>query len=592
VKHALLGSHRPESLVAFGAGGPKTAADLLADAARVARALPPPSEGSHVLLVFQEDRYAMAAALLGAFHAGHAVALPPNTRRESIFAVRERPETVAMVHDVGAGIPLRVEDVLRDAPEAPPLERATLPERPYVATVFTSGSTAEIFACRKTAGQLLGEASMLGEVFGVRPGSRVVGTVAPGHIYGLLFTVLVPLCRGAAFLRETPLHAEPIAHRVAEHAADFLVTVPLHLRALAAVDEGPLRSVGGVFSSTGPLPREVAEAFTARHGHPVTEILGATETGGIAWRARRDEGPSGARRDPRDRFRPFPGVAIDVDEEGRLLVDSPFLDPGEPRPFRTAERVMPHEDGSFTHLGRSDGVVKVGGRRVSIGEMEERLARQPGVEDAAVVAIPAAAGRGHQLLAAVVAPGGSAPALKAALLERFDPSSLPRRILFVDALPRESNGKLTRTRLLRLFGLRPDGLPINWKLAWGEPKRAIDGRVERHERSASVPEDYGWFDGHFPGYPILAGAVQLKELVLPAVASAFPELGAVRTMSRVKFTGRIVPGDRVTVVVERALGADVVDFKVAKPTEVCSAGRLAFDWPRDARAEDRVEIPS
>jgi hypothetical protein len=47
-------------------------------------------------------------------------------------------------------------------------------------------------------------------------------------------------------------------------------------------------------------------------------------------------------------------------------------------------------------------------------------------------------------------------------------------------------------------------------------------------------------------------------------------------MSRVKVTGRIVPGDRVTVVVERELGQAVVDFKVEKPAEVCSAGRIDF----------------
>jgi hypothetical protein len=353
---------------------------------------------------------------------------------------------------------------------------------------------------------------------------------------------------------------------VAEHAADFLVTVPLHLRALAAVDEGPLRSVGGVFSSTGPLPAEVAEAFTARHGHAIVEILGASETGGVASRQRAES----------NRFRPLPGVSIDIDHDGRLLVDSPFVDPALPRPYRTAELVEPHPDGSFTHIGRSDGVVKVGGRRVSITEMEDRLARHEGVEDAAVLAVPAAAGRGHQLFAAVVAPGCALPALRAALLERFEPSSLPRRILLVDALPRESNGKLTRARLLRLFGLRPDGQPINWQLAWGETKRATAAERERHERSVEVPTDYGWFDGHFTGYPILAGAVQLKELILPAIASAFPELGAVRSMSRVKFTGRIVPGDRVTVVVERELGQAVVDFKVEKPAEVCSAGRIDF----------------
>lgn len=565
---ALLEAHRPDSLVAFGARGEKTAADLLADAARVAQALPPPTDGSQVLLVFEGDRYAMAAALLGAFEAGHSVALPPSTRRESVLSLMERPETAAVVHDMGAGISLRVDEVLDAALEREPAPRAALPPRENIATLFTSGSTGETRAWPKSASQLLGEASLQGEVFGVGPGSRVVGTVSPGHIYGLIFTVLLPLCRGAAFLRETPLHGEPIARVVREHGADVLVTVPVHLRTLAALEPGALGSLRRVFSSAGALPREDGESFAARHGLEAIEILGSTETGGVAYRR-------GA-----DRFRPFPGIEVSVDGEGALLVDSPFVDASLPRPYRTADLAVLYEDGTFDHRGRSDGVVKVGGRRVSISEMEQRLARHPGVRDAAVVALPAPAGRGHQLLAAVVAPSCTAQEIKAALLERFEASSLPRRILQVDALPRESNGKLTRARLLRLFGLRPDARPINWSLGWGSALHAQEGAIARREFAVDVPVDYGWFEGHFPGYPILAGAVQLKELVLPAVESAFPGLGAVKQMSRIKFTGRILPGDRVTVQVEREGDDAVVDFVVRKPSEVCSAGRLVFGAAR------------
>ena len=61
----LLGMHDQGDVVAFGGAGPKTAADLLLDAARISLALPPAYENSHVLLVFEQDRYAMAAALLG-----------------------------------------------------------------------------------------------------------------------------------------------------------------------------------------------------------------------------------------------------------------------------------------------------------------------------------------------------------------------------------------------------------------------------------------------------------------------------------------------------------------------------------------------
>ncbi|PIQ13537.1 MAG: beta-hydroxyacyl-ACP dehydratase, partial [Hydrogenophilales bacterium CG18_big_fil_WC_8_21_14_2_50_58_12] len=53
--------------------------------------------------------------------------------------------------------------------------------------------------------------------------------------------------------------------------------------------------------------------------------------------------------------------------------------------------------------------------------------------------------------ACVVAPGMAAAALLAALRERIDPVFLPRPLLFVDALPRNSTGKLPRTALQALF---------------------------------------------------------------------------------------------------------------------------------------------
>jgi hypothetical protein len=312
----------------------------------------------------------------------------------------------------------------------------------------------------------------------------------------------------------------------------------------------------------------VAADFEDRHGLAVTEILGSTETGGIAWR---DRGRAAA-----PPWRPFAEVGVSVGDEGRLRVDSPFVHPDLPRPFETADLVELQADGRFVHLGRADGVVKIGGRRVSVQDVEDQLRAQSGVRDAAVVAVPASGARGQQLLAAVSPASVDVDALKPALLERFDPTCLPRRILAVDALPREANGKVPRDRLLRLFGLRADGTPVNWSLEWGAPVASEEGGRERLEIPVRVPEDYAWFEGHFEQYPVLAGAAQLKELILPTVARAFPELGPVESMSRIKFTGRITPGNALSVAVERSARRGSVRFEIRKAGEVCSRGILSL----------------
>ncbi len=581
----LLARHAGDMPVAFGAAGTKTAAELLSDAARIARALPPPSPGSHVLLVSGGDRYAIAAALLGSLERGHAVALPPNLRRDSILALQARPEIVALLHDTDSGLAFRLSDLLAtgagDPPLAAPFAPRSLPRDRVIATVFSSGSTGPMLASPKTSGSLLGEASALARTFGIEPGDRVVGSVPPVHIYGLLFTLLLPLVSGAAFARETPHHAEAIAHCVTQYGASLLVTVPVQLRALAALRSGSLAGLRRVVSSTGPLPDPVARAFRERHGLAISEIFGSTETGGIALRER-DAEPAGP-------WRPFDGVHISPGEGGCLAVDSDYLHPDLPRPFETADLVRLHADGSFTHLGRADGIVKIAGRRVSLQEVEDCLRQQSQVADAAVVAVDAEGGRGQQLLAAVAPADCDTARLRAALLERFEPSCLPRRLLAVEAIPREENGKLTRARVLALFGLRADERPVEGALDFGALAREQGGEQERVRVDVKLPEDWSWFDGHFEGFPVLAGAVQLKELVLPVVARAFPGLGSVVALHHVKFSGRIVPGDALTVALERAPSRPRVRFEIRRHGELCSSGTLAFgDADSDALVDSRV----
>lgn len=594
----LLAHHKPDDLVAFGAGGTKSARDLLADAGRIADALPDPDSDSHILLVLDDDRYWMAAALLGTIHRGHAAALPPNTRRDSILAVHDRAETVAAVHDSDAGMPFRLEDLLERGRDARPLTSPITPSQATFATVFTSGSTGPIQPWPKGHRELLGEAHMLGRSFDIGPGDRVVGTVAPGHIYGLLFTVLLPLAWGAAFCRETPLHAEAVARCTAAYDANLLVTVPVGLRSFAALAPQSFPSLRRVFCSTGPLPPDVAAGFRTRHGLPVTEILGSTETGGIATRQRK-----GASREADEQWTPLEGVRLSVLEDPdtecgasdtsgspdtsdppagqRLRVDSPFLHQGLSRPFETQDLVRMQADGRFLHLGRADGIVKVGGRRVSVQEVEESIRQVPGVEDAAVAAVPAEGGRGHQLIAAIAPKDFDLAEVRKELRKRFEPTCLPRRMRGFETLPKELNGKVPRARLLRLFDLRADGRPINWTLEWGAqsgPRSAgPPGAEEVFEADVHLPQDYAWFDGHFDEYPVLAGAVQLKELVLPCVQQAFPELGRLESMSRVKFQSPIQPGHAVRIVLRRTPGAARLRFELVDPEgTLFSAGLLVL----------------
>lgn len=89
-----------------------------------------------------------------------------------------------------------------------------------------------------------------------------------------------------------------------------------------------------------------------------------------------------------------------------------------------------------------------------------------------------------------------------------------------------------------------------------------------------VPPDCAWFEGHFPGYPVLAGAVQLHEFVLPCLRRVRGGRFAVRRLLGLKFPRRIRPGERVEVRLAYDEGGRGVDFELRVDGAVATRGRL------------------
>ncbi|MGE0790143.1 MAG: class I adenylate-forming enzyme family protein [Sandaracinaceae bacterium] len=442
----MLTHHGPDSIVAWGNGKNTSAADMLAHVEGFASLLAPAESGQEIVVMCR-DRYRFAVAMIAAWQRGYSIALPPNPQLETIRAIRERPGVVTAIHDIDGvdkGIDVRAAHVQSAARERvglmPHARWPALPQDRLLATVYTSGSTGEHTACPKTAGQLLGEARVLARTFEPPVGSRFVPMVPTHHIYGLLFGVLLPLSSGGAFYRHTPLHASEIA-ALASAGIDVLVTVPAHLRGMLIAKEGELPRIARVFSSAAPLSPRVASQVRARFGWTISEVFGSSETGGIGWRDSGGQGP----------WTPLSGVSVAAGDDERIRVDSPFLGEG-PRPYVGADRVRVHPDGTFEHLGRADDVHKVGGVRVAVPEVEQRLLAIDGVRDAAVIAREVGGARHKELWAAVVAPGLDVAHLRAELTKWLAPVAVPRRFKLVDALPRAEHGKLRRADVEALFG--------------------------------------------------------------------------------------------------------------------------------------------
>ena len=434
----------------------RTRHDLETDVARIAHAVMTdlrPSAGQEVL-VLCHDRYFFACAMLAAWTCNLVVALPPSPQPDVVRTLRQREGVCGVLHDSPGRPGLDVRALLETPNEgtSTPSPLPVLERDRVIVIVYTSGSTGAPVACLKTAGQLLGEASVLVRTFDISPRDFVVPSVPPHHIYGLLFGVLMPLLARAPFSRDTSLHAEPLAAQWNRKQATILVAVPVHLRALStlapdAFEHAPRR----IFSSGAALPTDTAVMLKARFGFEVTEVLGSSETGGIAYRV----APASEPPIPTP-FRPFEGIKLGVTEDGSLTVDSSFLAPDVVRPWVTSDRVLLQEDGSFFHLGRTDGVIKVAGTRISLQELEARILSIKGVRECAVWAVDVGGARGQETRAVIAASEElTVELIREALRLSFDAIVIPRRMRIVDALPREATGKVRREALEALFATKP-----------------------------------------------------------------------------------------------------------------------------------------
>jgi len=118
--------------------------------------------------------------------------------------------------------------------------------------------------------------------------------------------------------------------------------------------------------------------------------------------------------------------------------------------FTTGDRAGLCGEDRFVLLGRSDGIVKVGGKRVDLDEVCDKIKALAGVRDAAAVAIPVAGGRETEI--AVMVEGEVEPAsIRHELAGVLEPYAVPRTIQVVAKMPATPAGKYHYTEIERLL---------------------------------------------------------------------------------------------------------------------------------------------
>lgn len=374
----------------------------------------------------------LLAGLLGCWVAGKEVQL---SARSQLFSPGER-------YQGGARLLSELPPKVSCSEEFRQKVTAAIPAAQPLVRLMTSGSSGAPQLHQKTAGQLLSEASMLGRMMQLSPESVVFPTVAGHHLYGLLFGVLAPWLAGASLddsrvSHPEHFHPEEVARRMHGIRATHWISVPAHLVTFAQRG-AQLLGLREIVSSAAVLSPGGAQALEELTGARVRDILGSTETGGIATRLTSRQ----------ELWTPLPGVYVAVSDEGRLLVDSPYssLPPWAP----TGDRAELVESERFRHLGREDGIIKVGGRRLSLFEIEAAARSIPGVIDA-VAARQATAGLRGVRSWLFVESEMTAAEVRGALRRRLEAAFVPRRIRVLARLPRDERGKVSRAVLERLM---------------------------------------------------------------------------------------------------------------------------------------------
>jgi acyl-coenzyme A synthetase/AMP-(fatty) acid ligase len=436
----LLSHTSPTAIVAYRAGGAITAQQFLDDAKRLAQRLP---DSKHVLNVCS-DRYHFTVGLAACL-ISKRVSLLPSTHTPQVIAQLAifAPDAICLTDDARCDIelpriycPVQFSALLPTSGQPSTFSIPAIQATQLAAIVFTSGSTGRPIPYKKTWG-LLAQCVRAGAPrLGLSDGRShtLIGTVPGQHMYGFESTVLLALLSGNAFSAERPFYPADVAaavKRVPQPRA--LVTTPIHLRTLLA-SEIEFPAVDLVMSATAALSPELAREVEAKYGTTLLEIYGSTETGQIAMR----------RTAVTDVWQLWPGVRLHV-ENGQVFAQGGHVEQLTPM----CDVIEIISEAEFLLHGRTADLVNVAGKRSSFGYLNSQLNSIPGVLDGVFFLREGAAGSTgvDRLAAVVVAPGLSAAMITEELRQRIDAVFLPRPLLIVPHLPRNTTGKLPQQAL-------------------------------------------------------------------------------------------------------------------------------------------------
>jgi malonyl-CoA/methylmalonyl-CoA synthetase len=304
------------------------------------------------------------------------------------------------------------------------------------------------------------------------PADRLYHALPVYHTHGLFTASNTVLLSGGQLLFRRKFSAEDALAVLPQATA--MMGVPTFYTRLLQHDvftRERVKHIRVFISGSAPLLAETHRAFEARTGHAILERYGMTETNMITsnpFDGQRKAGTVGLPL-PHVSVRitnPSSGELLHLGADGMIEVRGPNVFKGYwQNPEKTAEDLRPDgwfitgdlgrmdQDGYLTISGRAKDLVISGGFNVYPREVEELIDALPGVVESAVIGVPHP-DLGEGVTAIVVGTAQELPdegAIIAALKGKLAGFKVPKRVVFVDQLPRNAMGKVQKAELRRLY---------------------------------------------------------------------------------------------------------------------------------------------
>ena len=345
--------------------------------------------------------------------------------------------------------------------------------------LHTSGTTSRPKIVPLRQSNVTASAAHIAATLALGPGDRAVNIMPLFHIHGLIAALLATVRAGASVHCSPGFDAFKVFDWFAEASPTWYTAVPtMHQAVLAraprngaVVEAMRLRFIRSSSSSLAPqVMRNLERVF----GCPVVESYGMTEashqmTSNLLPPGERRPGSVGPAAGPEVRIMGEAGRLLEPGHIGEVVIRGPNVASGyENNPaanaeaftdgwFRTGDQGVMDADGYLMITGRLKEIINRGGEKISPREVDEVLLDHDAVGQVVTFAMPHGS-LGEEVAAAVVLAEGREVGereLRNFAAARLAAFKVPRRILFLDEIPKGATGKLQRIGLAGKLGLAP-----------------------------------------------------------------------------------------------------------------------------------------